>query len=146
MSVTTEVSPDEQAFAFGDVELVAVVGDPVLESGVVDADLCTAAGQVEVKEVPTFEEGSGAHNQVASERAPVDPRPAQAHGSRSVSAQRSAEPPLAPACHRRTGADETPQDSTAGRADRLNALEINKHFACARSSSPLGYADPVTYG
>src|SRR4030095_8883015 len=53
-----EVRPDEQALALGDVELVAVVCDPVGQPRVVDGDLPAVAGQVEMEQVPLYQEGA----------------------------------------------------------------------------------------
>src|SRR5919106_6612814 len=52
-----EVSPKQQAFALGDVELVEVVGDAIFQSWIVDGDLTTVAGEIEVEQLSSQESG-----------------------------------------------------------------------------------------
>jgi hypothetical protein len=54
----SEVPADEKTFAFGDVELIQVVGNAVFESGIVYANLPSIAGQIEVEQVPSRLGGS----------------------------------------------------------------------------------------
>src|SRR5918999_4650205 len=64
-----EVPADQERLAFGDLELVEVVRDPVLDPRVVDGDAPPVAGQVEVEQVPADQRrASGAHEQVVPER------------------------------------------------------------------------------
>src|SRR2546425_4788145 len=51
-----EVSADEQAFAFSDVEFAKVVGHPVLQPGIVYPDPPAVAGQGEVGQVAAPQE------------------------------------------------------------------------------------------
>jgi hypothetical protein len=59
-------SAEQQALAFGDVELGIVIGNAILEPRVVDADLLSIARDIEVKQVAALEcRTSGADEQVA---------------------------------------------------------------------------------
>src|SRR5581483_884740 len=61
-----EVTPEEQALAFGDVKFVSVVGHTVFEPRVIHGDPAAVAGQVEVEQVSAGERRpGGAHEQVA---------------------------------------------------------------------------------
>src|SRR6266496_604320 len=84
-----EVRADEQAFALGEVELVVVVGDPVGQPRVVDADLPAVPGQVEVEQVPAGEEGAGG----ADEQVPVELGSQPAAGDEADGARGDLEPP-----------------------------------------------------
>src|SRR5262245_9853004 len=81
-----EVPPKQQALALGDVELRGIVGNAVLQSWIVDADLLPVAGETEPKEVAALECGArGTDKEVAvvlrSERAPVqEPNSAGCNG------------------------------------------------------------------
>lgn len=57
-----EVPSEQQAFAFGDVELTQVVGYPILKSWIVDTYLLTVTGKIKVKQVSAGEGGPGCSN------------------------------------------------------------------------------------
>ena len=52
-----EVSPKQQGFAVGNVELGEVVGDAIFQSWIIDGDLTTVAGEIEPKQVSSQEGG-----------------------------------------------------------------------------------------
>jgi hypothetical protein len=56
VSANAEASPKQQAFTLGDVELGEVVGDAIFQPWIIDGDLTTVAGEIEVEQGSSLEE------------------------------------------------------------------------------------------
>src|SRR5439155_9938464 len=51
----TEVPAEKEAFAFRDIELADIVGDPIGKTRIVDGDVRAVSGQLEAEQMPALE-------------------------------------------------------------------------------------------